>query len=93
MMISLQVDLYKRTAAGGGKLGICTKAFVFHYKGFTLGQAPDGEPDSLNGYPQLTWVHTEHLSNHHWALITVITCAFVIFIIRKRSLAQNGDPR
>jgi hypothetical protein len=34
--------LFKKMVRKGGKLGVVTDAFVFHYKGFTLSQAPGG---------------------------------------------------
>jgi hypothetical protein len=46
-------DLRTRMTSLGGHTGVHTRAFVFHYKGFTLFTQNQGKRDSTDGYPVL----------------------------------------
>jgi hypothetical protein len=50
-------DLCKRMIPRGGRMGVHTRAFVFHFKGFTVMSQVNKSRDMLDGYPVLDHVH------------------------------------
>ena len=46
-------DLRERMTSLGGRTGVHTRAFAFHFKGFTLFSQKEGDRDSTDGYPAL----------------------------------------
>ena len=45
-------DLVKRISSAGGRTGVHSTAFFFHFKGFTVSQSKNGR-ESVEGYPVL----------------------------------------
>ena len=45
-------ELMRRISAAGGRAGVHSTAFLFHFKGFTVNKGKKGR-DSVEGYPVL----------------------------------------